>query len=219
MPEERELHYLVTRIINPTLNWVIVALRSNHVVYGREGYTGLKWTDHTLGDYFASELEDWKNALWYKYKDNFLEKAEEILDSLLDIMVRMDARLQHDNKQRIMNKLWEMVGETAEYLQVEGYVEAKREEFARRVEEIKKYDEKIKKKLEELNRDNDASETNTLLQSRHPKPLRLIDKLDLPQVWLDALLVLLLVSLGFVVAYLLFGKGWWDVLRAALLGS
>ena len=147
--QEKDLHYLITRIINPYLNWVIIELRSgNRIVYGRDGYTGLKWTDHTMGDFLASELEEWRNELWYKYRDNFFERGHEIIDSLLDIMVRIEAKLpDSETKERVIKDLWEMAEKIGDYLEIREYVDSKRPEVESKAAEIKRKDEELKKKM------------------------------------------------------------------------
>lgn len=148
---EKDLHYLVTRIINPHLNLVVSILRSGgRVVYGRDGYTGLRWVDHTLGDMLASELERWRDELWYRYSDSdFIERGREIIDSLLEILIRVDAKLPDDvNKYKLMDELWEMAGKVEKYLGLEGYIASKRDYFNARVEDIRRYDEELKKKVQ-----------------------------------------------------------------------
>ncbi|ASJ07097.1 transglutaminase-like domain-containing protein [Thermococcus pacificus] len=148
---EKDLHYLITRIINPHLNWIIASLRSNNrVLHGRDGYTSIHWVDHTLSDTFASELEGWRDNLWYKYKEDFLERGAEILDSLLEIMIRIEAKLpDNDSKSRIMSDLWRMAGEIEGYLELNGYLESRKEYFTNKALEIRKRDEELRRKLEE----------------------------------------------------------------------
>ncbi|NJE47411.1 hypothetical protein E3E35_08365 [Thermococcus sp. GR7] len=149
MPE-KDLHYLITRIINPYLNWIIASLRSNNrVLYGRDGYTSIHWVDHTLSDTFASELEEWRNNLWYNYRGDFLERGAEILDSLLEIMIRIEAKLpDNDSKSRIMSNLWEMAMKVEAYLGLNGYLESRKEYFINKAVEIRRRDEELRRKLE-----------------------------------------------------------------------
>ena len=199
MVRRRDLHYFVSRIINPHLNFVIVLLRSNRVVYGRDGYTGLRWTNHTLGDFFASELEEWRDALWNKYKKDFFDDGRVLLGELLDIMVRIEARLEDESKDKIMHHLWEMVDEISEYLGLEEYTLVKKEEFESKVKEIREHDAEIKKVLEKSEKFSSSNSSHFV---------RIINPPDFSPVWVDIALAAVLVGIGFMIAYLLFGKGW-----------
>ena len=149
MPK-KDLHYLITRIINPYLNWIIISLRSNNrVLHGRDGYTGIHWVDHTLSDTFASELEGWRNNLWYNYREDFLERGDEILNSLLEIMIRIEAKLpDSDSKGRITSNLWEMAGKVEAYLGLNGYLESRKEYFINKAVEIRRRDKELRRKME-----------------------------------------------------------------------
>ena len=149
MPE-KDLHYLITRIINPYLNWIIASLRSNNrVLYGRDGYTSIHWMDHTLGDMLASKLEEWRDNLWYNYREDFLERGAEILDSLLEIMIQIEAKLPDNSKSVVMSKLWEMATKVEAYLGLSGYLESRGGYFTNKVAEIKRRDEELRQKLKE----------------------------------------------------------------------
>lgn len=112
--------------------------------------------DHTLSDTFASELEEWRNNLWYSYRENFLERGTEILDSLLEIMIRIEAKLpDSDSKGRVISNLWEMAEKVEAYLGLKGYVESKKEYFSNKVVEIRRRDEELRQKLEEQKKKED----------------------------------------------------------------
>lgn len=148
---KKDLHYLITRIINPHLNLVITMLRSGgRVVYGRDGYTGLRWVDHTLGDMLASELEKWRDEMWYRYSDSDLvEKGEEIIDSLLEILIQLDAKLPDDvSKYKLLDELWEMAGKVEKYLGLGGYIASRRDYFNAKVESMRKRDEELRRRAQ-----------------------------------------------------------------------
>jgi len=171
---KRNLHYLITRIINPHLNLVITILRSDsRVIHGRDGYTGLRWVDHALGDMFASELERWRDELWYKYSDSdFISRGKEIIDSLLEILIRIDAKLPDDvNKYRLMDELWEMAGKVEKYLGIEGYITSKKDYFNAKVKSIRKHDEELRKKVQREKKGRQVKTSRVVTFVPSPKSL------------------------------------------------
>jgi len=131
----KDLHYFITRIINPDLNWIVVSLRSDHkVVYGRIGYTGVRWRDKTPGDYIADRLEEWRDNLWYKYKRDFPANGKEILDEYFRILY--DAELAfYGSGNTAVKGMWELAKRMGEYLGLDDYVQEKKAEIRERVQE------------------------------------------------------------------------------------
>jgi len=148
---EKDLHYFITRIINPDLNWIVVSLRSSQrVVYGRDGYTGLKWTDHTIADSLATRLEEWRDNLWYKYKRDFPANGKAILDEFFEILIDVEAKLPDGSeKERILQGFYELVESMGEYLDLSEYVFQKVEEVKKRAVEIRERDQYLRRKMEE----------------------------------------------------------------------
>jgi len=170
--EEKDLHYFITRIINPDLNWIVVSLRSSRrVVHGRDGYTGLRWTDHTIADSLATKLEEWRDNLWYKYKRDFPANGKAILDEFFEILVEIEAKLSDDpNKERVLRGLWELAESMGEYLGMGEYVSQKAKEVKERATEIRERDRYLRKRVEEVK----TSKSKTRIHpSRYSKsPLR-----------------------------------------------
>lgn len=74
----KDLHYLITRIINPILNSIIATLHDNSVVHYKDWGVNIK--EYTTPEVMAKFLEDWRNELWHKYYGkNLSEVSEEIL--------------------------------------------------------------------------------------------------------------------------------------------
>ena len=139
MPKEKDLHYFITRIINPDLNWIVVSLRSEHkVVYGRIGYTGVKWVDKTPLDRIADRLEEWRDNLWYKYKKDFPENGEAILDEYFRILLDAELVFYDSGEKSVVQGLWELAERMGAYLDLREYVESKKAEVKNKVEEISK---------------------------------------------------------------------------------
>ena len=159
--QEKDLHYFVTRIINPDLNWIIVSLRSpRHVVHGRDGYTGLHWTDHSVSDTLASRLEEWRDNLWYKYKDNFPENGKQILDEFFDILIAAEAKLpEGPDKDSVLKRLWELAKEMGKYLELDEYVSQKVEEVKKKAAEIRERDNYLREKVREAISKESKSQT------------------------------------------------------------
>ncbi|KUH33154.1 hypothetical protein APY94_07035 [Thermococcus celericrescens] len=61
----KDLHYLITRIINPILNPIIATLHSGPVVHYKDGT--LDVTEYPIPELMAEFLTDWRDGLWYKY--------------------------------------------------------------------------------------------------------------------------------------------------------
>jgi len=133
--QEKDLHYFITRIVNPDLNWIVVGLHSDHkVVYGRDGYTGVAWRDKTPGDYIADRLEEWRDNLWYKYKRDFPANGKAILDEYFRILY--DAELAfYGSGSTAVKGMWELAERMGAYLGLSAYVEEKRVEIREKVEE------------------------------------------------------------------------------------
>lgn len=134
--EERDLHYFITRIVNPDLNWIAVSLRSERrVVHGRIGYTGVKWVDKTPGDYIAERLEEWRDNLWYRYEKDFPANGEAILDEYFAIL--LDAELAfYGGENSAVQRLWELAERMGEYLGLKEYVVERRAEIGEQVRKI-----------------------------------------------------------------------------------
>ncbi|CAI1492953.1 protein of unknown function [Thermococcus nautili] len=143
---EKDLHYFITRIINPELNWIVVSLRSSgRAVHGRDGYINITWRGHTVGDSLASMLEDWRDGLWYRYRENFPSNGREILDEFLDILTYAEAKLPRESDgSRILEALWELAGAMGAYLGLEDYVSEKRSEVMTKAAEIRERDERVR---------------------------------------------------------------------------
>ena len=149
---EGDIHYFITRIINPYLNWIIVSLRSSgHIVYGRDGYTGLRWTDHSVSDRLASKLEYWRDNLWYEYKQDFPENGKKILDEFFEILVESEAKLSDDpDKKEALQGLWELAKLMGKYLDLSDYVSRKTEEVKKRASKIRERDRYLKERTKEV---------------------------------------------------------------------
>ncbi|NJD99579.1 hypothetical protein E3E26_07245 [Thermococcus sp. LS1] len=152
-----DIHYLVTRIINPTLNWIIVTMRSSqHVLKGRintqYGPANLRWRDTTIWDSFSIELEVWRDDLW-RYEKKESVDPELILEPLFSILSRMEAKLpDNEKKQRILSELYEMVLRIGRYLEAEEYVKKELSEVKSRAAYIKEMDENLKNTIRESQR-------------------------------------------------------------------
>ncbi|MCD6372216.1 MAG: hypothetical protein J7L37_01495 [Thermococcus sp.] len=149
--EKRDIHYFITRVVNPDLNWIVVSLRSSQpVVYGRDGYTGLKWSDHSVSDRLASRLEEWRDNLWYEYKRDFPENGKKILDEFFEILVESEAKLSEDpNKREALHGLWRLAESMGDYLGLSEYVSQKAEKVKNRAAEIRERDRYLKEKAKE----------------------------------------------------------------------
>ncbi|WP_175058952.1 transglutaminase-like domain-containing protein [Thermococcus sp. 2319x1] len=88
----KDLHYLITRIINPILNSIIATLSDNYVLYYRDG--SLNFKEYTTPNLMARFLEDWRKELWYKYSGkNLAEVSEEILSDYIRAIEYVYSRL------------------------------------------------------------------------------------------------------------------------------
>ncbi len=105
----KDLHYLVTRIINPYLNTIIALLRKadTSVVYYRDGTLDVR--GFSLPSVMAGELEDWRDNLWYNYHDEDVNRnPDEILIDYLSIARYVYSRLYR-------TKNWKGLAENIKY--------------------------------------------------------------------------------------------------------
>jgi len=165
--EKKDLHYFITRVVNPYLNWIVVSLRSSeHVVYGRDGYTGFRWSDHSISDKLASRLEEWRDNLWYNYRQDFPENGREILDKFFEILVMAEAKLSEDPKnESAIKELWELAEEMGKYLELSDYVSQKAEEVKKRAAEIRERDRYLKERVKEVSVSKEPKTRSTLSRS------------------------------------------------------
>ena len=121
---ELSVHYMVTRIVNPRVNRLLPVLRGSRAVWGRDGYTRVRWRVFSDGDYVASLLETWVEDIWRGYRDgDLVGRGGELLDSLLRVVAEAEARLGDG---LVVGELWELARDLEAYLGVEGYLEAAR---------------------------------------------------------------------------------------------
>jgi len=158
--EEKDLHYFITRIINPDFNGIVASLRSSRpVIYGRDGYTGLKWTDRSISDELASRLEEWRDNLWYKYDQDFPENGKAILDEFFEILVMVEVKLSGDHEKRpIIEGLWNLAKGMGEYLGLGEYVFQKAEEVKKRAAEIRERDRYLREQVKDTENPKEPSE-------------------------------------------------------------
>jgi len=125
--QEKDLHYFITRIVNPDLNWIVASLRSSRrVLHGRDGYTGVAWRDKTPGDYIADRLEEWRDNLWYKYKRDFPANGKAILDEYFRILYEAES---YGISAPALQRLWELAERMGEYLGLPDYVSGMKREI------------------------------------------------------------------------------------------
>ncbi|NJF25051.1 hypothetical protein [Thermococcus sp. Bubb.Bath] len=93
-----DLHYLITRTINPILNSIIATLHNGSVVYYRDGT--LDVTGYSTPELMAKFLADWRDELWYKYSGkNLTEVSEDILYDYIETINYVYRRLHHTDRE------------------------------------------------------------------------------------------------------------------------
>ena len=74
----KDLHYLISKVINPILNSIIAKLHDSKFIHYRDGT--LDVTEYSTSELVAKSLKEWRDNLWYKYsKKDLTEASEEIL--------------------------------------------------------------------------------------------------------------------------------------------
>jgi len=95
-PRDKDLHYLVTRIINPYLNTIIAMLYDNEVLHYREYTVDVR--EYSVPTLVVKALEEWRNELWYKYaKTDLSEAYMDFINDYSSIINYAYSRLYHAN--------------------------------------------------------------------------------------------------------------------------
>jgi hypothetical protein len=125
---EKDLHYFVTRIINPDLNWIVVSMQSNRrVVHGRDGYTRVNWTDKSPLDEVADRLTEWRDNLYYGYQRDFPANGKEILEGYFKILLDVELLLHDDSDSKVLAGLWELAESMGDFLGLSEYVNERKQ--------------------------------------------------------------------------------------------
>lgn len=61
----KDLHYLISKVINPILNSIIAKLHDSKFIHYRDGT--LDVTEYSTSELVAKSLKEWRDNLWYKY--------------------------------------------------------------------------------------------------------------------------------------------------------
>lgn len=163
---EKDLHYLITRVINPRLNYIIAALADAKVKKFREDYVDVKMYSST--GLAAKWLEEWRNELFHKYSsddinrdpDRFLKDYMSVIDYVYDKF--------GGERTDILHELWLLGVEVEKYLKdsVETFNVGK---LLARYYSTKSELDDLKKKLDEL---------DSRLSSESSEKLSLKERLD-----------------------------------------
>ena len=97
-PSDKDLHYLVTRIINPSLNTIIAKLYDNKVLHYRDYNLDVK--EYSIPTLVAKALEDWRDELWHKYsRKNLSGVYMEFISDYSSTINYVYSRLYHVNRE------------------------------------------------------------------------------------------------------------------------
>ena len=111
---EKDLHYLVTRVINPRLNYIIAALADAKVKKFREDYVDVKM--YSKAGLAAKWLEDWRSELFHRYSsDDINRDPDRFLRDYMSVIDYVYGKFG-DERVDVLHELWILGVEVEKYL-------------------------------------------------------------------------------------------------------
>ncbi|ASJ08173.1 hypothetical protein A3L11_02600 [Thermococcus siculi] len=162
----KDLHYLITRIINPILNSIIATLHDGSIVYYRDGTVDV--TEYSTPELMARFLADWRDELWYKYSGkNLTDVSEDILYDYMETINYIYRRLHHINKNKTKEVGADMIllGQ-----KLEEYLTGKIEMFSGFTFEFEKNETKEPKETNNNNHPKEVETTDIVTSSDDKSP-------------------------------------------------